>query len=121
VDFPGARATSCFGINSSGEISGNYSDQLGTIHGFVDNRGSFQKIDFPHASNTVTYGINDSGDSVGTYNSGNRSYLKQSRRFASGNIPSAQETVATGINDNEQIVGYYVEGSIQHGFIASPK
>jgi uncharacterized membrane protein len=35
IDFPGAKATGVYGINSRGDIAGGYYDAAGKIHGFL--------------------------------------------------------------------------------------
>ena len=39
VDFPGAATTNAFGINTHGDIVGNYVDAAGKTHAFLLNRG----------------------------------------------------------------------------------
>jgi hypothetical protein len=38
IDFPGATTTNAYGINSRGDIVGNYVDGAGKTHGFFPSR-----------------------------------------------------------------------------------
>lgn len=67
IDVPGASSTVAIGINSRGDIVGQYS-MGGTTRGFLrDKGGSFTSIDFPGGSSTTAQGINPQGHIVGTY------------------------------------------------------
>ena len=46
IAYPGATQTSCFGINDAGEITGNYVDISGILHGFTDIKDKFMTTDF---------------------------------------------------------------------------
>ena len=66
IDFPGATFNSAIGINSRGDIVGQYNTP-GRVHGYLWREGEFASIDFPGASLTITRGINSEGDIVGQY------------------------------------------------------
>jgi hypothetical protein len=70
--FPGATATTPFGINDNDEIAGSYLDKAGASHGFtlIDPTGAatFASIDDPKGvGTTVVNGINDKAHLVGFY------------------------------------------------------
>jgi uncharacterized membrane protein len=72
IDAPGADFTNANGINSEGDVVGNYySFAHGFFHGFVLHRGRYTTIDDPHADQnsggTGAAGINSEGDVVGQY------------------------------------------------------
>lgn len=69
-----AASTTAFGINSSGDIVGTWTDARGFSHGFLLSGGQFQTIDVPGslvgASGTLptaARGINPEGDIVGSF------------------------------------------------------
>lgn len=71
--FPGAAGTYPTGINSRGDIVGNYRDvrlsdpyHQGALHGFLLKDGQYYTIDKPGAYQTYLAGINDSGAMIGT-------------------------------------------------------
>lgn len=65
--------TQAFGINNHGEIVGDYTDSMGTMHGFVYIGGVFYTVDDPSgvAGKTVINGVNDLGQLVGFYTNAN--------------------------------------------------
>jgi uncharacterized membrane protein len=67
IDDPGVTttATTAWGINSRGDVVGEYFDARGR-HGFLRRNGVFTPIDFPGAL-TSARGINAGGEIVGVY------------------------------------------------------
>ena len=66
IDYPGAATTTPWGINTRGDIVGQY--VLGDVtHGFLLSGGQFSTIDFPGATYTAATAINQRGDIVGRY------------------------------------------------------
>jgi hypothetical protein len=72
LDFPGATMTRALGVNSSGEVVGDY--QLGSgrrarRHGFTwTQRHGFTTVDGPDgAVDTTINGVNNAGELVGSY------------------------------------------------------
>src|SRR5580692_4670849 len=68
--YPGASATSAFGVNDDDEVVGTYTDGTGnsaTTHGFTwTPGGGFSAVDDPHGIGATTInGVNDRGDLVG--------------------------------------------------------
>src|ERR1700724_2580911 len=66
IDFPGATFSSVIGINSRGEIVGQYNTP-GRVHGYLWREGEFASIDFPGATFSLSRGITPRGDIVGQY------------------------------------------------------
>ena len=66
-DFPGAAATTLWGINNRGDVVGSYENPANYFHGFVYRDGQFTSIDGPGAAFTEIRGIDDAGDIVGTF------------------------------------------------------
>ncbi len=68
VPFPGAVHTQAFGINTAGQIVGEFTDP-GSFHGFLFDGATFTPLDvpFPGAFNTEARGINDAGQIVGEF------------------------------------------------------
>jgi hypothetical protein len=64
---PNAVSTVTLEINDRGQITGNYEDTSGGVHGFVDTQGKFQNIDVPGAVATVGTAINNVGVIAGEY------------------------------------------------------
>jgi hypothetical protein len=84
------QGTRAFAINPSGEITGFYTDNSGSCHGFVRAPdGTFSQIDAPDAGTGP---------------------------FPQGTFPS--EITPMGINPAGAITGFYVDAnSVQHGFV----
>lgn len=59
IDVPGAIGTFAQGINTAGDIVGNYMDATYDIHGFLLSGGVFTTIDYPGVLYTYLQGIND--------------------------------------------------------------
>ena len=66
IDFPGATGTVAAGINTAGDIVGQWSDATAS-HGFLLQAGVFTPINFPLATSTTAFGINDTGEIAGYY------------------------------------------------------
>src|SRR2546430_9370985 len=66
IDVPGAGYTGVFGINSAGDMVGNFGQDTNVdSHGFLYSNGTFTYFDYPGQTFTVPGGINDSGLIVG--------------------------------------------------------
>jgi len=119
INYPGASATTPYGINDVGQIVGTYSDVNGVIHGFVWILGSFTTIDVPGSPQTQARGINRRGDIVGIYRGTDgfdHGFLLSDGAFTTIDVPAASNTMLHGINDRGQIVGQYIGTGI-HGFV----
>jgi hypothetical protein len=64
---PGAQETYPKGINSRGEIAGQFLYADGVFHSFLLSKGTYTKYDVPGAVLTATMSINDLGELVGFY------------------------------------------------------
>jgi len=121
IDVPGARGTTAYRINATGQIVGYYFDASNVQHGFLDTGGSFSPINFPGATSTTAFGINDAGQIVGDYidaANGSHGYLDVGGIFSSIDVPGAKATLVYGINAAGQIVGYYFDASgHERGFL----
>src|SRR5262249_20260633 len=65
--FPDAVFTSGLGLNSRGDIVGQYMDSVDVTHGFLLSDGDFTSIDPPGATETHANQITPRGDIVGLY------------------------------------------------------
>ena len=62
IDVPGAAVTNVLGINTTGDMVGNYVDAIDSpSRGFSFTDGNFALFDYPGGDDTVPVGINDSG------------------------------------------------------------
>src|SRR6266446_3381687 len=130
LDAPGATTTTARGINDAAQIVGFFSNSTGT-HGFLYTGGSFAPFDVPGTSFTTAFGINDAAQIVGFFNDsmGSHGFLDTSGSFTQLDVPGAivgDATLGTGgtaaaaINDSGQIAGVFVNGTGEHGFLATP-
>ncbi len=111
IDVPGAGFSYVNGINSAGDLVGNY----GTIdngldsHGYVYSQGNFAFIDYPGAESTNAHGINDSGLIVGSASfSSNRiihGFKYNGQTFKTFDAPGQHQTILWGVNNAGDIVG----------------
>ena len=122
VDVPGSIETDAFGINNSGQISGDFADSTGREHGFLMAGGSFSTVDVPGSVQTFGRGINDRGQTVGNYLDSTfkrHGYLLSSGSFITFDFPGAIETRGVGINNSGAIVGRYRDTGGIHGYLLS--
>ncbi len=133
LDYPGAKSTRASGINSRGDIVGDYTDQANKNHGFLFSRGNFTTIDYPGAAGTRALGINPQGDIVGTQ--GSNFNLAQAGGDIHGfllragtskpepiNYPGHLNTIAQRITASGQILGCYHDRDTMasmHGILVS--
>ena len=120
IDIPGARSTTAFGINSLGDIVGQFADAKNVSHGFlIDHRGGqITAIDVPGSTLTQANGISPRGDMVGRYNdaAGAHGWLWSDGQFSTIQFPGSTFTIASQINARGDIVGRYTVGTEGHGF-----
>jgi len=132
-DVPGAgkdtgEGTSPQSINDNGEITGNYKDARGVLHGFVRRReGAITTFDVPGASKGAGLGtspqsINRGGDVAGYYFTDPKGVRHGFVRHADGSIAKFDPagtagTVVQSINAEGDITGNYVANDVAHGFI----
>ena len=62
---PGSQLAIATAITTQGVIGATYADLVPSIHGVVDNAGTFTNVDFPGALATELIGMNDAGVIVG--------------------------------------------------------
>lgn len=123
LTVPGSTQTVAFAVNavnSLGQIVGEYVDNSGAGHGFVDTAGTFAQVDYPGALITGVTDMNAAGDMVGAWfdSTTSHGFINQGGVFTSFDFPGATETQAAGINAADEVVGLYVDASsVQHGFI----
>jgi probable HAF family extracellular repeat protein len=67
ITIPGASSVSASDINEYGVVTGNWTDNAGSIHGFVWARGLSLSLDFPGASQTTPQLVNDLAQVAGSY------------------------------------------------------
>jgi uncharacterized membrane protein len=121
IAVPGASITSVTGINNAGQIVGEYSANLYTAYGFLDNGGTYTTLPAtPTGMGQIVAptGINNAGQIVGIY--ANSAGFEQG--FLYNPVPACVlcsnyttiidpsgllGTSPTGINDAGEIVGYY--------------
>jgi len=138
IDYPGAAATYCTGINNNGLIVGFFADAAGKFSGFLYDAGNsgseFTVISHPDGidsgwvNGTTVYGINDSGMMAGYYlskNGGSYGFLHDGNDFVK--IIAHPDARVTGIgntstlvfdvNNSGQIVGSFFDDSGEHGFL----
>jgi hypothetical protein len=125
VDFPGALSTQAFGIDSRGDVVGQYSVSTpgGPVplvyRGFVRfSNGTYRTLDDPanHAQGSAN-GISDSGVVVGTYsNAGFKSFVFSGNQFNTFGV-DGYETLLAGISSDNQMVGTLTPQSV--GFYRS--
>ena len=66
--FPGVYATQPDDINSTGDIVGQYTDEITYLpHGFLKVGDAIASIDYPGAAYTTAWGINSAGQMVGNW------------------------------------------------------
>src|SRR5260370_9642868 len=104
IDFPGATFNSAIGINSLGDIVGQYNTP-GRVHGYLWREGEFASIDFPGATFSLSRGITPRGDIVGQYANPktrqsflHHGYLLSSDSFTTFDFPRARATNCLGID-----------------------
>jgi len=125
IDDPSGRNTAAFGINSAGQIVGQYASN-NAIHGFLYSGGTYTALDDPSAPNvTNAFGINDAGQIVGLYvDTSTHGFLYSGGTYTTVDEPLAtMGTGAESINNAGEIVGWYQEaqhGVARHGFLYNP-
>jgi probable HAF family extracellular repeat protein len=120
--IPGATQMSANDINDEGQIVGQFTDALGSEHGFVYKEDSFCQLDYPGASATEILGINNLGQMVGMFTTlaATCGFLYDRGTFSSPlTFPGAGNfTVPNAINDRGEIVGVYQDAVPgEHSFL----
>jgi probable HAF family extracellular repeat protein len=117
------------GINSQGQVVGNYVNERWWdpnfgFHGFVLSHGVYTSLDDPSGiGQTFASSINDHGDVVGTYfGGGTHGFLLSKGVYTNIDYPYGVgyvSTYASAINNRGDIVGYYTDDLGDHGFLLS--
>jgi probable HAF family extracellular repeat protein len=113
----GAYDLTARGINSNGDIVGDYQDGI-TGRGFLYSNGKYTTLG-AGSSATFATGINDLGQIVG-FDAGGEGYVYAHGVYDFFGVPGSSYTEAFGINDLGQIVGNYNDRTGTHAFLASP-
>lgn len=104
-DVPGAVATNPTGINSAGDVTGNYTDLSGNIQGFLrTSNGTFTEFSVTGATfGTYPTGINSSDEITGyfwvTANTPQGFLRSSNGTITIFNLPSSYYTKPTSINN----------------------
>jgi hypothetical protein len=85
------------GIDSAGRIYGDFFDST-TVHGFVDDSGTFTTIDAPGATGTSLNGLDSAGQPYGLYtnSAGGHGFVDNSGTFTTVDIQSLRHTTLVG-------------------------
>jgi len=118
---PGSPFSWVRGMNSKGDVVGDYADANWVLRGFLrTHTGTFVTINPPAAVGcqlcTSAFSINDAGVIVGTYRDSNN-VLHGFRRSAAGNyttvdFPGAPDSQLTGVNNLGHNSGVYDLGNL---------
>jgi uncharacterized membrane protein len=129
-NYPEAIFTNPFGVNSAGDIVGQYTDSSGVGHGFLLSGGTYTSFDFPGAVDTFAAGINDAGEIVGVYCltgecipyfDGAQGFVLSGGVYTTIAVPGEVYSEALGINNNGVIVGFYQDAAgLAVSFLATP-
>jgi hypothetical protein len=119
IDVPEAGYTIVSGINTAGEMVGNYGQNINTdSNGFLYSNGVFTYFDYPGETMTVPSGINDSGLIVGYADSGGSiiGFLYDGSTFTAIQDGSDSATLAFGVNNAGLVVGGAGSPGVTRGF-----
>jgi probable HAF family extracellular repeat protein len=129
LDITGAIGTVALGINSRGDIVGQYQSKANEYHSCLIRKGVVRNIDPPGSDNSAGDGwavdINDAGAIVGKHKSADDSmvhgFLLRKGSFMTICPPGSVWTLASGINSQGNIVGFLVDANgVNHGFLLQP-
>jgi hypothetical protein len=106
VDYPGAIWTTAVGINTIGEVVGNYTFDGLNVHGFLLSDGTYTTIDYPGGFGSSLSGLNDEGQIVGVANS-QPAFVYDRTTHVFTPLPSIKDGFVepSGINNSGTIVG----------------
>jgi probable HAF family extracellular repeat protein len=103
IAVPGSTGTIGGGINDRGQIVGEFTDDAGIQHGFLDTGGHLTNINPPGDTFTMLFGINNVGQILGTTSSIANFVYAHGKFTPLSNL--GESAFAFGINDLGQIVG----------------
>jgi uncharacterized membrane protein len=120
----GAGSSMAWGINSGGEVVGEFTDSAAHQHGALWSGDTLTSIDLPGQMMTHPRDINARGDITGAYMTTSSSPTRGFILEADGTVtdvdyPGATSTFPYGISDRGEVAGEYQNGSVVHGFIRS--
>ena len=101
--------TSPRALASNGNTAGFYDDDVGAMHGFIDNAGVVQVVDFDSSGTTVLEGLNRKGLAAGQYTGSDGephafTYDSTTAKFKSIDVPDGSVfQQAWGVNDEGQV------------------
>jgi len=126
INVAGAAETDTYANNKNAQITGDYLDSSGIIHGVIIRGKTATTIDNPKGSSTIGQGINGKGDVVGYYTNTKTGiitgFLYTGGKFSDVAPKGSLETEASGINNKGDIVGLYLDSNgVQHGFLWNGK
>ena len=114
IDYPGASFTIAFGINNTGDITGQYLTAAGTVRGFILSDGAFHTIYVNGGPNIGVRGAQDNGrvmigDVMLTSDQSTRGYRKISNDVLLLDPPGTVFPCshARGINERGDIAGAF--------------
>lgn len=120
INFPGAVDTQALGVNSAGQIVGQWYDGT-SFHGFLLSGSSYTSFDFPLATGTAAASINDYGEIAGSFTDASNvthGFILSKGAYNQVDIAGAADTYLIRIKNNGRIVGYYLDTNGEdHGFI----
>jgi hypothetical protein len=127
IDYPGAVDTQVFGVNNSGQVTGDGFDAVGASSPFVYDakKGSYTLIASPPGLNAVVFGINEAGVMAGGVDDGlNESGFVRNKKgaYTTFSHPGCADAEARGVNNSGLVAGWGTgcggPGSI--GFVYDP-
>lgn len=112
IDVPGAADTNVLGINTAGDVVGDYaSSDIAPPHGFKFSGGIFTLFDYPGQYWTVPFGINDagliSGSAYAIDGTSGVGFLYDGTAFTTLQAQGKSATLPRGINNAGTVVGGY--------------
>jgi len=115
----GSTGSSLRGINTSGQLVGNYSPHVSgsSGNGFLFSDNTLSDIKHPNGNSTKANDINDKGSLVGSYAEKNtyitKSYVYNNGVFKDIRVPGVSNTYAHGINNKGDVVGkqFHISGT----------
>jgi uncharacterized membrane protein len=113
-------------INNRGDISGWYSTQAGTRHGYILSDGVVRTIDYPGTDFTQVNGITDTGTIFGHFRDAAgrfHGFTLRDEAFTQLDFPGALNTFAFYINARGDVAGEWNSSAteIGHGFVLTKK
>ena len=122
-DPPNSTNTDVVGITSTGEIFGDYVDNVLKQHGFVDTNGVVTPIDVLLANSTTVSGVNDAGVIYGEYVNFDdtiHGFVDKNGSITRIDVPGANTSSVEGVNASGVIAGTFTDSQSKvHGFVDS--